>query len=457
MDRYASNNFARSGVEGNFNSIIANKAIETSANLGGLPVFQRFVVEEVIFDPLMLDDARIKSIVETYKLTDKIDIARLPRNTIIGKQVIDGAQSGTDASCYLLPFFPPHLSLPVSAGEHVWVFYDNVGRQSSYGYWICRIPELRHVDDINHTHADRKFHNIENGGTIARATGNAQELPPSFDNGATILKNGSKVSDSASASISGGIDAYAKIIKNSDAGKITELEDVPRWTKRPGDLVLQGTNNALISIGTDRVGPPAEIETTQNGRRAKGKPKSDKTGKSGTIDMVVGRGKGKTKVKTVKNTLGQDEIDKKLSNENRVEGDPNFEDDAGRIYLSMRTDADNNFNIGVSNINQSGEGSAAVIKVDQVRLIARNDVKILVESDGGSAAVVIKKSGDIVFVPSSNGVVKLGGDGANIALLGIQSPAAGGTVVAPPMVSTMGGSVGAGAGNGVYATKVLAL
>jgi hypothetical protein len=455
MDRYASNNFARHGVEGNFGNALANSSIATSANLGGLPVFQRVVVEEVIFDPLMLDEARINSIIDTYKLTETLDINRLPRNTIIGKQVIDGAQSGVEASGYFIPFFPPHFSLPIKAGEHVWVFYDNVGKKSNYGYWVCRIQELRHVDDVNHTHSDRKFHNITNKGTISRAS-NSQELPPGFDNGATFLKNNEKVNDEASSTIDGGPNAYAKIIQNSDAGKVSDLEDVPRWTKRPGDLLLQGSNNALISIGTDRTGPPAELESSSNGQRAKSKPKNDKSGKSGTIDMVVGRGKGKNKAKTVKNTLGRDEIDKSPKNENRVEGDPDFKDDAGRIYLSMRTDADNNFNVNISGIDKSGEGSSATVKVDQVRLIARKDVKILVESDGGTAAVVIKKSGDIVFIPSSNGVVKLGGDDANIALLGIQSPATGGTVVAPPMVSTMGGSVGAGAGNGMYATKILA-
>jgi hypothetical protein len=455
MDRYASNNFAKAGVEGNFGNVLTNTAIEASTNLGGLPVFQRVVVQEVIFDPFILDEARIKSLIDTYNLTEKINISRLPRNTIIGKQVNDGSQSGTETSSYFLPFFPPHLSLPIKAGEHVWVFYDNVGKQSNYGYWICRIAEMRTIDDINYTHADRKFHNINNQGTISKA-GGIQELPPGFDNGAVYLKNGKKVNDGASVSIQGGSDEYVKIIQNSDAGKITDLEDVPRWTKRPGDLVLQGSNNALISIGSDRTGAAAEIENTQDGQRAKNKPKKDKIGKSGTIDMVVGRGKSKTRAKTIKNTLGRDEIDKSQKNENRVEGDPDFADDSGRIYLSMKTDADNNFNINVSGIEQTGEGSAAIVKVDQIRLIARNDIKILVESEGGSAAVVIKKSGDIILIPSSNGLIKLGGEDANISLLGIQASAAGGSVSAPPIVSTMGGSVGGGSGNGVFCSKILA-
>jgi hypothetical protein len=453
MDRFASNNFAKAGVEGHFGSAFANTGIEASNNLAGLPVLQRVVVEEVLFDPFVLDDARIKSIIETYKLTNKLDIKRLPRNTIIGKPVIDGAQAGSsDVSSYFLPFFPPHLSLPLTPGETCWVFYENIGKNANYGYWMCRVTEMRNVDDINHTHSDRKFHNINAQDTIARS-GDQSATPPSFDNGATFLKGGKKSNDDASATTSGGVDRYKDIIQNSDGGKVHDLEDAPRFTKRPGDLAIMGSNNTLINLGTDRTGPAAEFTSGDKGKTVKGKPASDKINGAGSIDIVVGRGKGKNKYKKVKNTLGKDEVDKSPKNETPEEGGVDLKDDAARLYLSMKTDVDKNFSISIG--DEATDVSAAVIKADCVRIIARNDIKILVDEDG--ASIVLKKNGDIIFTPNSQGIIRLGGESANIALLGILAPPpAGGTVVGLPITDTMGGRVGVGGANGLYASKVLA-
>jgi hypothetical protein len=74
------------------------------------------------------------------------------------------------------------------------------------------------------------------------------------------------------------------------------------------------------------------------------------------------------------------------------------------------------------------------------------------------AAIVIKANGDIVFKPAAKGVVKLGGDDANLAVLctSVNNTGQGGIVTASPIIDSMAGSQGASGGvNGTFATKIL--
>jgi hypothetical protein len=79
------------------------------------------------------------------------------------------------------------------------------------------------------------------------------------------------------------------------------------------------------------------------------------------------------------------------------------------------------------------------------------------------ASIVIKSNGDIVFTPSEKGVVKLGGDDADLAVL-CEKAATGteglGVVTCPTGITdTMGGIQGlapeGGSGVGTFAKKVL--
>lgn len=169
-----------------------------------------------------------------------------------------------------------------------------------------------------------------------------------------------------------------------------------------------------------------------------------------------------TAPKKIKNTLSNQETDKDLGKENIQEGDPDFEGDVGRFYLSMKTKADENFNVNIKGIPQDkGEIAAGVIKVDHMRIIARKTIKFMVQptmnaSESECGAIVIKANGDIVFVPSETGYVRLGGeDASNGVLTTPLAVPAGGQVTAPPLVSTLGSQVGLGAANGAWSKKVL--
>lgn len=425
-----------------------------------LPAFQQAVVREVIYDPTLLDKDRIAELEFSSNLnpSQKNYLERMPRHSIIAMMVNDGASSSQ--SEIFFPFFPSHMILPIKAGERVWVFKDNSKANLEYGYWVCRVTEPRDIEDLNLTHADRKLDTATQKGD-----------PPTFANGALIKGKTGPVVQSSTATINGKEDEFEQIIQDSDSGKLVDFEAVPRFTARPGDHAIQGSNNTLIVLGTDRTSAAAETETnpdakTRKGKRAKGKPEKDVKKAAGTIDMVVGRGQNssKSKAKIVKNSLKNEEVEKR--EDNTKEGDPDFENDLARIYVSMKTAADANFSIKTKGLEaplkKGAEASAIVAKADHLRLIARKEIRILVQpkfdsAEDECAAIVIKESGDIIFVPAAKGIIKLGGDDADKAIVCTNVGAAngGGTVTAPPLITTMGGVFGMGGAHGMIATKVL--
>jgi len=436
--------------------------------------FKSAIVREVIFDPALLDDTRIAELVEKYSIAETAYIKSLPRHTVLA-QYTTSENSLTTTPMFFFPFFPPHMILPIKAGEKVWTFCES-GKVIDYGYWICRISEPRNVDDLNFTHSDRKF-------DFATKKGEA----PTFANGPRVEEKikGEKVVtvDPSKLSLVSGKNQpspekeFENILKDSDAGVLTDYEAVPRFTARPGDFILQGSNNTLISLGTDRVADPCEVETNtsaknRKGKRAKGKPKSDVSGKAGTIDIVAGRGQSdKTKQKEIKNTLGKFETDKQI--DAPKEGNPDFDSDLSRIYVSMNTGVDENFKIKFQDsqnkskrITSTNPDSAIVVKSNQLRLIARNEIRMMVQvkpDDDPSkcATIILRSSGDIVLLPAKDGVVRLGAEDADKAILcaNTAGPVTGGTVSGTPIVLEAnlpkGATLGDGLVGGIFASKVV--
>lgn len=452
------NTASTAAAEGRVGQTIGGMAAAAAVLGGDGGAFKRFLVEEVIFDPHELDEERIKDLQGKYGIVEAAFFHQMPQNTVIGKLVSDGA-AGHERHHYLFPFFSQHLMLPAQAGEHVWAFFEE-GKAIDYGFWVCRITEPRHVDDVNHTHADRKHHITERAKDAAQKFEGAPDEKPTFDNGPTRLRDGKVVSSGVSASSADADQkAYEKLLKETDSAKIGEYEAVPRYRKRPGDTVIQGSNNTLIALGTDRTGRTADFEASSKGKRVKGKPIKDRKGKAGTIDIVAGRGqKKKTEIKEIENSLGRKEGSKRKADENREEGDPDFAFDLSRVYISMSTDADGNFELNFS--SRESPGPATVIKTDHIRLVARKTAKILVQPEPNApesqCAGFLLKDGNVVAIPAADGYVLLGGEDASMVPL--CQPAAvkgGGQVSGPPITSTIGSQVGLGGPNGQYPKKVL--
>lgn len=488
LGKYGKNALAGRHAQGQADQYLEANAKYDRNSVGNLPNFERYVIIDVISDPSVIDPIKLSHWEHTLNVKNIKYCASAPRNSIIAKKVLSSNHPTSESAMVLYPFFPPHLALPAKPGEHVWVMFENQDAGiSEIGYWMCRIVGPHFVEDVNYTHLDRQFDPSFVPGTADLFEGK-DDPKYEFPNGVTVDDNGERSQIVSTMSISGDDKVYEKLLKDSDASKNIKYEPVPRYRKRPADFVIEGSNNSLLVFGTDRTGPSTNYSSDPD----KGKiPKlnSDDDPKdegSGMIDIVVGRGQTeKTSGKKVSNKIGKSELGKSAKELTEKEGDPDLKNDRSRIILSQRTKTDKNFGITkiVNKHSDSGitdaDASSIVVKSDKIRLIARKDLVILVtaanesNADGSikdnsetvdpskCASLIIKTNGDIVFTPSEEGVIKLGGEDAKKAILCFDEKAggviaAGGKVIAPvPIMSTMGGFIGGGAVHGVAATKIL--
>ncbi len=138
-------------------------------------------------------------------------------------------------------------------------------------------------------------------------------------------------------------------------------EDVPPVSRREGDAVFAGQNNATLILGRDRAG---SVESGYGSRSKDG-------GKgAGALHAIAGR-KG---------------------------SDPSIADDAATLYLSAKSDPDKQAGTSMGEAQQSV--SAAVLRADCVRIVPRTDFKL----SAGKAYMTLSADGKIVI----DGDVQLG-------------------------------------------------
>jgi hypothetical protein len=340
-----------------------------------------------------------------------------PRNTIVTRIITDGwdkRSTGEGILCY--PFFPPHLAFPVKAGEQVWIINEAANMKFPIGYWVARIPEPLHVDDVNYTHGDRKFAPTQAISLADKAEGKSAEFVPPFNNGAdgnfrTLFQPGD-------------VNPYEMIYTGSIANKSFTMEPVPRFTKRPGDLVLQGSNNTMVCLGEDR-GYTADAPPPPSPADAKKSNASDTDGEAnerafaGTIDVVAGRGMPQpatpeekpklTAPRIITNTREKTETGKNPQLEdpdkvqfdrlyNPAEGDPDFINDMSRVYVSMKTSGDKNLGLQYPAYADMVVDPApyVVVKSDEIRIVGRQEgsVRIVKEGEVGDDQCVITMLAD---------------------------------------------------------------
>lgn len=406
------------------------------------------VVVDVIFDPT----AQELELRQTYSrgLLNAELLLTAPRNSIIARVISDAADRRDKTPSVFYPFFS-HTHQPVKPGEKVWVMFETPGSRD-LGYWLSRVVERIDIDDPNFTHGDRTFIVASKPDSIdkfnASQTGTSVETRPSFPNG-TGTEDGFTLS---------GENDYENINSGSIANRVIKKEPVPRYTKRPGDWVAEGSNNSIIILGDDRAGMAAAVHQTQSGNdsitKVKGKPLSDALSNGGMFDIVVGRGtKGRnpttneiSRIRTsgdipiltappvITNARDELETDKSLTNVNPVEGDPDFENDATRIYGAMSTDVDNNFGKKLPKITASreaiavGRAPAAIVKSDNIRIIVRDKGTIRIVKEGilddeggkGHAVIMIEPDGTIMIdgpkIVIGSGIEKNNGGGTQVTI-----------------------------------------
>lgn len=138
------------------------------------------------------------------------------------------------------------------------------------------------------------------------------------------------------------------------------VEPIPKFVQASCETVYPGKNNSYIVMGRDRP------RSRNSGYGGKGDTQAS------MIDIVVGR-------------MAHAPVDD-------VHVDPNFSTDSARIYISQKTDIDKNFGLARSSSGSSVAKSAIAMKADTLRLIAREEVKII--SGAGEAN---SQGGDISF------------------------------------------------------------
>ena len=447
------------------------------------PTFVRMVILDVCIDPFSINDAKVDYWINVLGVSNPRYARILPRNSVIAQRALTG-NTEVSSPMFLFPFFPSHLALPCKPGEMVWtMFEDPNARTKELGFWFCKITEANFVEDVNHAHHARQMDQGFNPGIIQQIQG----TPPTYDliNGKAITAaDGTRFSQQMSEIISyEGGGTFESLVTETEASAMIRYESVPRFRKRPGDIALEGSNNTLIVLGTDRTGPAALYDYEPNSVNSPFVPDSDMVKYAGSIDIVAGRGMksytGGTVVDTVRLADGQP-IKEELGKHAEVialdEGNPDLTSDRSRVLVSQRTMVDKNFGLdsylseqGISDTEEVGD-SAIVIKSDKVRIIARSDISLIVtnystveEVDRLSdhkdesteldkwASITIRSTGDIIFTPSAEGYVKLGGEDAVHAVLCTEKEASpsNGKVSALPIATTAGGFVGVEGGSNI--------
>jgi hypothetical protein len=404
---------------------------------GTAPYLQRAVVVDVIYDPTSLTNADMTSLENRVANPEMVE--GMPYNSIIARVITNSQDLGHPSLHVFYPLFSTHVQLPVKPGEQVVILYEDYsGTGNSFGYWLTRPMAARQIEDVNYTHGDRIFDPLNhprnmNSVILSSLTASAPTFP-----------NGAGTPESYSLSPSGSTNPYNDIVTQASASVLVTPEPVPRFKKRPGDLLIQGSNNALILLGQDRTGPVL---------RATGSQASDIIEKSGVIDLVTGLGAPRrlpvdersdpseanhnpTSPRVIQNVRGRKEVYKtpykSQKTDNPREGDPDFMRDLSRLYLAMKTKGDLNFKIqfgGATGIypssgntlvqtiedlptdNQNGQ-PFAVLKSEQIRVIAKGrdpdngpgesgEIRMIKEgtvNDKDLSLFVMTKEGRVIFV-----------------------------------------------------------
>lgn len=289
------------------------------------------VVKEVISNPVDFFNKPCKAIIDGkeeittflravklggigFDVSNREILDLIPRNTILGYSLENGASQSTSSPTFFLPFFSSHFALPVKPGEHVWVVYDSQGN----GYWVSRKVSYRQVEDVNYTHEyrERVLEVLQNEyDRITEQSKNRLSIdnPIKRDSEKYNLYSFPDLEGDSSGQIPGIFNRNERI-NSSLPGQMTfdglaldsiayqnefAGEPVPRHSKNCGDLTIQGSNNTLIHLGTDLTSNVKDKVNEKLGFLSKDastvaggltNPASIKPSQqAGMIDLVVGR------------------------------------------------------------------------------------------------------------------------------------------------------------------------
>ena len=153
-------------------------------------------------------------------------------------------------------------------------------------------------------------------------------------------------------------------------------EPVPSYIKTGSEKVYEGSNNTFIVLGRDR---PGSRITGYGGRGDT---------QAGAIDIVVGRMGAYTR---------------SFDSDQRTWVDPDIKYDAARIYISQKTDVDDNYYLADGKVGNAKAKSAIALKADGIRVVARDGIKLITRTDGvNSQGGEITEASGIDLIATNN-------------------------------------------------------
>ena len=416
--------------------------------------------------------------------------------------VLDENDENTGVPQIFYPFFPSHFSMPVKPGEIVWVYYDfpvgqgsigetgtivgnairrnitaspkknplavlekrevaglkNMGQtsifrkakvinvlcnyralgesyksfgESNLGYWFCRVSGSLLSEDVNATNLERDI-NVLHAETL-------NDMSTADNYSPTVVSGTGREGGAIGAG--GNAESASLSIK---ASYESSHQPVPMVSKRPGDFVLQGSNNAYILIG-EYLNVNDEVNRIKN--------------RTGTIDIASGLGQT-NKPPITTNSIGSKEVNKmkliadvKEGNANKI-GIPDYVTDLSRVVVSSQIPVDHifcnpetsgasrNITFPLNDVKAEGRSpesidndtdekaeiphtlvdggidsevdnvAAVAVKSDHVRIVGRESLRFMVESDQGentAPEIILHRDGNIYINPGKDGEVYIGG------------------------------------------------
>jgi hypothetical protein len=386
------------------------------------------IVVEVISDPKSYFSKQ-KEVVEFYKGLEeeqqKSDasysgeqnlIHKVPRNSIICKIIDNGKSIYTNKDIVCFPFFSPHISLPIKPGEHVWILEEIFDDFPRY-YWLSRKHSAYYNDNVNVSNHEREIEIYSNSSLAEGIDAFTQEQ---------IVDMHSFTSFQSNTNFS---------ISSAQKNELTN-EPVPEIAKKCGDLTLQGSNNALIHITTEKfTGTPELNSRYEKDLFSSGKVSKDntRTPLSPAIDICVLRKKRhlvelskkfkedkkdilkhqteeKNTLSIVENTRGRFRNNEnyevnKFDEDYYTNRDKDPTNCGARLYMSNNCNIDSIFNIADTELSQeifTQYGGAVLAGYSE-------HIRFVSEGELSSFRVVKKHSeGETFFEIDNDGSVKIG-------------------------------------------------
>ena len=453
------------------------------------------IIADIITDPIdykeILKEIPDTDLKDTFKNWYAKDF--LPLNTVVA-YITDFANSQNESLRYFcFPFFSPHMSLPVKAGEYVWILRENFENTENY-YWLSRKHGIRQVDELNYTNIERAdlvvdvFNQIKKK-KISKTQANKTSYTKSLS--VNTFQPGLEYQTNLPSGIN-----FDDIVRSSVtySSEFTQ-EPVPLLKKECGDTLIQGSNNSFIQLTTEKF--KLGDETVNNAFSETPDQFSKRKSLSPAIDIGVYRKKeqiealkllsgdarsGENFNTVVSNRINKDikyhEIDKIseiFDDKKTYDTDQTPLNCGARIYMSNNCAIDEIFDITIEELEQL-KGPSLVGYSDHVRLITNNSLRLInkaansfidmnsegdvtVSSPTGGAKIILKSNGNIIIQPGDNGKLFLGGDEGttmHTPLLQLAASTGPGSQEAAPLVSTLGGSLGLNDTlTGKFANKVL--